>query len=61
MEELNCLQIELKSNEDDYVVYKAEGENRAMGQAFGKKFDKNAKAAIEKLSSDQIRTYLKSG
>jgi hypothetical protein len=52
MEELNCLSIELKSNEDDFVVYKAEGENRAMGQAFGKKFDKNAKAAIEKLSSE---------
>jgi hypothetical protein len=31
MEELNCLEIELKQNEDDYVVYKAEGENRAMG------------------------------
>lgn len=30
-EELNCLDIELKSNEDDYIVYKAEGENRAMG------------------------------
>jgi hypothetical protein len=30
-----------------------------MGQAFGKKFDKNAKAAIENLSSDMIRQYLK--
>lgn len=30
-----------------------------MGQAFGKKFDKAAKAAIENLSSDMIRQYLK--
>jgi len=30
-EELNCLELELKSTEDDYVVYKAQGENREMG------------------------------
>lgn len=42
-EELNCLDIELIENEDDYVVYKAEGENRSMGKAFGKKFDKKVK------------------
>lgn len=52
MEELNCLSIDFISNEDDYVVYKAQGENREMGQAFGKKFDKAAKAAIENLTSD---------
>lgn len=61
MEELNCLEIDFKSNEDDYVVYTAEGENRAMGQAFGKKFDKAMKEKITKLSSDEIRTYLKEG
>lgn len=60
-EELNCLTLDLQGNEDDYVVYKAAGENRAMGQAFGKKFDKKAKAAIESLTSDQIRSYLKEG
>lgn len=32
-----------------------------MGQAFGKKFDKKAKEAIEKLSSEAIRSYLKEG
>ena len=58
-EELNCLELELKSTEDDYVVYKATADNREMGQAFGKKFDKAAKAAIENLSSDMIRQYLK--
>ena len=58
-EELNCLELELKSTEDDFVVYKATADNREMGQAFGKKFDKAAKAAIENLSSELIRQYLK--
>jgi len=31
MEELNCLDIELSDNEDEFIVYKAEGENRMMG------------------------------
>jgi hypothetical protein len=34
----------LTKDEDDYVVYKATPDNRAMGQAVGKKFDKNMKA-----------------
>jgi len=53
------LELELKSTEDDFVVYKATADNREMGQAFGKKFDKGAKAAVENLSSDMIRQYLK--
>lgn len=60
-EELNCLELELKQNEDDYIVYKAEGENRSMGQAFGKKFDKNFKKLITEMPSDAIRTYLTGG
>lgn len=43
------------------MIYKAEGENRAMGKAFGKKFDKAMKAKIQELTSEQIRTYLKEG
>ena len=30
-EELNCLDIELKHNEDDFVQYKATADNREMG------------------------------
>jgi len=60
-EELNCLELELSTQEDDFIVYQAEPENRAMGQAFGKKFDKNFKKAISELPSDMIRTYLKEG
>ena len=42
-EELNVLEVVLTKDEDAYVVYKAAPDNRAMGQAFGKKFDKNMK------------------
>lgn len=59
--ELNVLEIELKENEDDFIVYKAEAENRSMGQAFGKKFDKAAKKAVSEMSSDLVRDYLKNG
>jgi len=60
-EELNVLQLELVQNEDEFVMYKAAPENRAMGQAFGKKFNKGVKTAIDKLSSDDIRKFLKDG
>jgi isoleucyl-tRNA synthetase len=30
-EELNCLDLEFKSSEDDYLVYKAAADNREMG------------------------------
>ena len=54
-EELNVLEVVLTKDEDTYVVYKAAPDNRAMGQAFGKKFDKNMRTQVENLSSDQIR------
>jgi len=60
-EELNVLELVLTKDEDSYVVYKAAPDNRAMGQAFGKKFDKNMKAQVENLTSDQIRSFLKHG
>ena len=60
-EELNVLEVVLTKDEDSYVVYKAAPDNRAMGQAFGKKFDKNMRTQVENLSSDQIRTFLSSG
>ena len=60
-EELNVLEVVLTKDEDSYVVYKASPDNRAMGQAFGKKFDKNMRQQVENLSSDQIRTFLSTG
>lgn len=60
-EELNVLELVLTKAEDDYVLYKAAPDNRTMGQAFGKKFDKKMKQEVENLSSEQIRRFLKEG
>jgi isoleucyl-tRNA synthetase len=51
-EELNVLEVVLTKDEDSYLQYKATADNRAMGQAFGKKFDKNMKTQVENLSSE---------
>jgi hypothetical protein len=37
------LEVVLTKDEDFFVVYKAAPDNRDVGQAFGKKFDKNLK------------------
>lgn len=60
-EELNCLELKTEQNEDEYVEYKCTPDNRAMGEALGKAFNKQLKKDISSLSSDQLRTYLKEG
>jgi len=60
-EELNCVELSLQKQEDDFVVYTATPDNLLMGKAFKKQFDKKLKAQIAQLSSDQIRDYLKNG
>jgi isoleucyl-tRNA synthetase len=51
-EELNVLEVVLAKDEDTYVMYKAAPDNRAMGQAFGKKFDKATRQQVENLTSE---------
>ena len=60
-EELNCLELKTEQNEDDYVVYKGAPDNRLIGQALGKGFNKQLKTDIANLTSDQLRKYLKDG
>jgi len=60
-EELNVIEVVLTKDEDTYVVYKATPDNRAMGQAFGKRFDKNMRTQVENLPSEKIRQFLKDG
>ena len=60
-DELNCLELHTESNEDEYVVYKCEPDNKVMGQALKKAYDKKLKAAIASLSSAQLRDYLAKG
>lgn len=60
-EELNCLELKTEQNEDEYVEYKCAPDNRLMGAALGKGFNKKLKQDIAKLTSAQLRAYLKDG
>jgi len=60
-EELNCLELITESNEDAFVDYKCEPDNKLIGGALKKAYDKKMKAAISNLSSAQLRDYLKNG
>ena len=61
MEELNCLELKTESNEDEFVEYNCEPDNKLIGQALKKAYDKKLKAEIANLSSAQLRDYLKNG
>jgi len=50
--EINCIELEFVSDEDSYIQYTVEADNKLMGQAFKKKFDKTFKAALAKLTND---------
>lgn len=51
-DELNCLELVLDHNEDEYIQYTVEPDNKLMGQAFKKSFDKNFKKALTELTND---------
>lgn len=59
--ELNCLELKLEQNEDEYVVYKCEPDNKLMGSVLKKAFDKKFKEKITKLTSDELAWYIKEG
>ena len=60
-EELNCLELITKSDEDEFLSYKCEPDNKLIGGALKKAYDKKMKAEITNLSSAQLRDYLKTG
>jgi hypothetical protein len=39
-DELNCLEIEFQTNEEEYVVYKSEPDNELCGKALKKVYGK---------------------
>ena len=59
--EINCVDLVLEKNEAEFVQYTVEADNRALGKALGKKFDKAFKAALPKLTNDQVKGYLRDG
>lgn len=60
-EELNCLELKTEKNEDEYIQYKGYPDNKAIGAALKKGFNKEVKDTIANLKSDQLRKYLKDG
>lgn len=43
MEELNCLEIQTEQNEDEFVTYKCEPDNKEIGSVLKKAYDKKMK------------------
>jgi isoleucyl-tRNA synthetase len=60
-EELNCLELITEANEDAFVTYKCEPDNKEIGSVLKKAYDKKMKEEIANLSSAQLRDYLKNG
>jgi isoleucyl-tRNA synthetase len=50
-EELNCLELITEANEDAFVTYKCEPDNKEIGSVLKKAFDKKMKEDIANLSS----------
>ena len=61
MDELNCLEFKTEQNEDDFVSYKCEPDNKEIGSVLKKAYDKKLKGEISNLSSAQLRSYLRDG
>lgn len=57
-EELNCVDVRTESNEKEYVVYKAEADNRVIGGALKKEFNKDFKKKLAALTSEELQGFL---
>ena len=60
-EELNCLEFEIRENEEEYVIYNSDPDNKQIGQALQKLYNKTFKEKLNSLTREQILTYLKEG
>ena len=61
LEELNVLEFKTNSDEDEFILYKCEPDNKLIGGTLKKAYDKKLKAKICSLSSEELRSYLKEG
>ena len=57
-EELNCVNIRTETNEAEFVEYKAEADNRAIGGALKKDFNKDFKKKLEAFTSEELKGFL---
>lgn len=50
-----------ESNEDEFVTYKCQPDNKLIGQVLKKAYDKKMKEKISKMPSSLLREYLQNG
>lgn len=60
-DELNVLDFKLEQKEEDFIDYKCTPDNKQIGSVLKKAYDKKLKEQISKLSSAQLKEYLKTG
>jgi isoleucyl-tRNA synthetase len=60
-EELNCLNFEIATNEEDFVVYLTDPDHKEMGQALKKAYTKDLKAKVANLTREEVLEYLRNG
>jgi isoleucyl-tRNA synthetase len=60
-DELNCLELEIQTNEAEYVEYLSQPEHREIGQILKAKYTKDLKEKLNNLGRDEIVEYLKNG
>ncbi len=60
-DELNCLEFEIVSNEEEYVVYQTTPDHKEMGSALKKAYTKSLKEKVAQLNRDQVLEYLRNG
>jgi hypothetical protein len=58
---LNCLEFEVRPDEEHYVVYLSEPAHKEIGQALKNKYTKELKEKLNKLERAEIVEYLKNG
>lgn len=61
LDELNCMELVTEQEEDKFVDYKCEPDNKEIGSVLKKAYDKKLKQEISSLPSAQLRTYLHEG
>ena len=60
-DELNCLNFEVVTNEEEYVTYLTTPDHKEMGQALKNKYTKALKEKVGKLSREQVLEYTSKG
>jgi isoleucyl-tRNA synthetase len=60
-EELNCLDFEIKENEEEFVIYNTQPDHKEIGSVLKNLYSKTLKEKLGNLTRDEIVTYLRDG